>query len=257
MKNLRLAAVAVLAIAILGAALAVAEEAQKATPATPATPAAKAAPATPAKAAGPGVLAGKSLTATDKAVTAIDAQIAAAKVDKAVAEWKTQLPPPKVAAFDGTHKYYIRMVTSEGPLTIRLMPDVAPMHATNMIYLARLGFFDGIKFHRVIPGFMAQAGCPLGTGTGNPGYSFDGELSPKVKHDRPGLLSMANAGPGTDGSQFFLTFVPTPWLDGKHTIFGEVVEGLDVLPKLASHGTKPAGATTKLMTIDKCTVEVR
>jgi peptidyl-prolyl cis-trans isomerase B (cyclophilin B) len=253
MKHLRLAAAAALAIAILGSTLAMAEEAQKA---TPATPAAKAAPATPAKPAGPSVLAGKNLAASDKAVAAIDAQIAAAKVDKAAAEWKTQLPPPKVTTFDSAHKYYVRMVTSEGPITIHMLPDVAPMHVTNFLYLTRLGFYDGIKFHRVITKFMAQGGCPLGTGTGGPGYQFDSELSPTVKHDRPGLLSMANAGPGTDGSQFFLTFVPTPWLNGKHTIYGEVVEGLDVLAKLESHGSGQ-GSTTKLMTIDKCTVEVR
>lgn len=257
MKNLRLAAVAVLAIAILGAALAVAEEAQKATPATPATKAAPATPATPAKPAGPGVLAGKNLAASDKAIAAIDAQIAAKPVDKAADGWKTRLTKPTVVTFDKAHKYYLRMVTSEGPITIHMLPEVAPMHVTNFLYLSRLGFYDGIKFHRVIPGFMAQAGCPLGTGTGDPGYAFNGEFNAAVKHDRPGMLSMANAGPGTDGSQFFLTFVPTPWLDGKHTIFGEVVEGLDVLTKLASHGSKPAGTTNKLMTIDKCTVEVR
>lgn len=254
MKNLRLAAAAVLAIAILGSALAMAEEAQKA---TPATPAAKAAPATAAKPAGPSVLAGKNLAASDKAVAAIDAQIAAAKVNKTAAEWKTLLDKPTVVGFDSSHKYYIRMVTSEGPITIHMQPDVAPMHVTNFLYLARLGFYDGIKFHRVIPGFMAQAGCPLGTGMGGPGYTFDGEFSPKALHDRPGILSMANAGPGTDGSQFFITFVPTPHLNNKHTVFGDVVEGLDVLAKLASHGSKPQGSTTKLMTIDKCTVEVR
>lgn len=254
MKHLRLAAAAALAIAILGSALAMAEEAQKA---TPATPAAKAAPALAAKPAGPGVLAGKNLAASDKAVAAIDAQIAANTVDKAADGWKTRLKKPTVVSFDKARKYYIRMVTSEGTITIHMQPDVAPMHVTNFIYLVRTGFYDGIKFHRVIPGFMAQAGCPLGTGMGDPGYSFDGEFSPKALHDRPGILSMANAGPGTDGSQFFITFVPTPHLNNKHTVFGDVVEGLDVLTKLASHGSSPSGATTKLMTIDKCTVEVR
>jgi len=112
------------------------------------------------------------------------------------------------------------------------------MHVTSFAYLIKVGFFDGLTFHRVITGFMAQGGCPLGSGSGGPGYQFDGEYSPAVKHNRGGLLSMANAGPGTDGSQFFLTFVPTPWLDGKHTIFGEVVEGMDVVKALEAVGSQ-------------------
>jgi cyclophilin family peptidyl-prolyl cis-trans isomerase len=130
------------------------------------------------------------------------------------------------------------------------------MHVTNFIDLTRLGFFDGLSFHRVITQFMAQGGCPLGTGTGDPGYRFEGEYRADVKHDRPGLLSMANAGPGTDGSQFFLTFVPTPWLNGKHTIFGEVIEGQDVLKKLEAAGTQ-SGKTTEPLSIVKATVELR
>ncbi len=121
------------------------------------------------------------------------------------------------------------MITNKGPILIKFMPAVAPMHVTSFMYLTELGYYDGLAFHRVIPGFMAQGGCPLGSGTGGPGYKFAGEFDPKVKHTKGGLLSMANAGPGTDGSQFFLTFVATPWLDGKHTIFGEVVEGMDDL----------------------------
>jgi peptidylprolyl isomerase/peptidyl-prolyl cis-trans isomerase B (cyclophilin B) len=105
----------------------------------------------------------------------------------------------------------------------------------------------------VITDFMAQGGCPLGTGTGGPGYRFDGECSQSVKHDRPGLLSMANAGPGTDGSQFFLTFVPAPWLDGKHTIFGEVVEGHDVLKVLEAAGSR-GGTTKETLVMERVTV---
>jgi cyclophilin family peptidyl-prolyl cis-trans isomerase len=148
------------------------------------------------------------------------------------------------------------MITNKGTILIKFLPGVAPMHVTNFLYLTKLGFYDGITFHRVITGFMAQGGCPLGTGTGSPGYGFNGEFSPSVKHDRGSLLSMANAGPGTDGSQFFLTFVATPWLDGKHTIFGEVVEGTDVVKKLEAAGSQ-SGRTSEPLSMEKVTVEVK
>lgn len=112
--------------------------------------------------------------------------------------------------------------TSQGAIHVSLMPDRAPVTVANFANLARRGFYDGLKFHRVIADFMIQGGCPLGTGTGGPGYRFEDEFDPELRHDRPGRLSMANAGPGTNGSQFFITHVPTPWLDGNHTIFGEV-----------------------------------
>ncbi len=192
----------------------------------------------------------------DSAIQQIDAFIAGAKIDKQSPTWKTTLPKPPVATFDKAHTYYVRMVTNQGPIRIQFLPDVAPMHVTSFLYLTRLGFYDGIPFHRVITNFMAQGGCPLGTGTGNPGYKFAGEFSESVKHDTPGLLSMANAGPGTDGSQFFLTFVPTPWLDGKHTIFGKVVEGMDTLKKLEAAGSQN-GRTTESLKMTKVTVEVK
>ena len=130
------------------------------------------------------------------------------------------------------------------------------MHVSSTIYLTRLGFYDGLSFHRVITGFMAQGGCPRGTGTGGPGYQYGGEFDPTVRHDRPGLLSMANAGPGTDGSQFFLTFVPTPWLDGNHTIFGEVVDGQATLQALEQRGSQ-SGRTSESLEIHHATIEVR
>ncbi len=184
----------------------------------------------------------------------IDDMIARAGVDTSKRDWRTRLPKPAVATFEPGKDWFLRMDTNKGTIRIKFMPDVAPMHVTSFMYLAKLGFFDGLSFHRVITDFMAQGGCPLGTGTGGPGYRFDGEFSPGVKHDRPGLLSMANAGPGTDGSQFFLTFVPTPWLDGKHTIFGEVVEGQDVLKALEAAGSR-SGATKEPLAIERAVVE--
>ena len=199
----------------------------------------------------------KTKPVEDKALQHIDAQIAKLAVDKTQPTWRTTLTIPSVAIFEKTHQYFARMVTNKGTVLIKFMPDVAPMHVTNFIYLTRLGFYDGLAFHRVIPKFMAQGGCPLGTGTGSPGYKFAGEFSPNVKHERPGMLSMANAGPGTDGSQFFLTLVPTPWLDGKHTIFGEVVEGMDTLKALEACGTSPQGTTTESLKMEKVTIEVK
>ena len=143
----------------------------------------------------------------------------------------------------------------DGPVTIQLLPDVAPQHVERIKLLTRRGFYDGTPFHRVIEGFMAQGGDPTGTGRGGPGYKYAGETDPKVKHDKPGLLSMANAGPGTDGSQFFLTFKETPWLDGKHTIFGEVVEGAGTLKELEKRGTRQ-GRPTERLVIERATIVV-
>ncbi|MDE2055546.1 MAG: peptidylprolyl isomerase [Xanthomonadaceae bacterium] len=117
--------------------------------------------------------------------------------------------------------------TSKGPIHVRLFDDKAPLTVANFVNLAQRGFYDGLNFHRVIADFMIQGGCPLGTGTGGPGYKFEDECRTDLKHDQPGKLSMANAGPGTNGSQFFITHVATPWLDGKHTVFGEVAAADD------------------------------
>jgi peptidyl-prolyl cis-trans isomerase B (cyclophilin B) len=197
-----------------------------------------------------------TVMAADKAIQQIDAFIAKSAIDKTKPGWKTLLPRPEMAAFDTAHTYFVRMVTNKGTLLIKFMPDVAPMHVTSFIYLARLGFYDGVSFHRVITEFMAQGGDPLGNGRGGPGYTFSGEFKPEIRHDRPFLLSMANAGPETDGSQFFLTFVPTPWLDGKHTIFGEVVEGREVMKILEAAGSK-SGQTKEPLRMDRVTVEVK
>ncbi len=113
--------------------------------------------------------------------------------------------------------------TNKGDINLRLFPDEAPLTVLNFINLSKQGFYDNLTFHRVIPNFMIQGGCPLGTGTGGPGYRFIDEFSPKLRHNKPGILSMANAGPNTNGSQFFITHVETPWLDDHHTVFGEVI----------------------------------
>ena len=173
----------------------------------------------------------------DQALAAIDTFIEQQSIDRDASGWRTQLPRPPQVEFDAESDYFWDLETNVGQVSVRLRPDAAPMHVSSTIYLARLGFFDGLSFHRVISEFMAQGGCPLGTGTGGPGYQYEGEFESGLQHDKPGMLSMANAGPGTDGSQFFLTFVPTPWLDGKHTIFGEVESGMETVQTLESHGS--------------------
>ena len=117
--------------------------------------------------------------------------------------------------------------TDKGPIRLKLFADVAPVTVANFVNLIQRGFYDGLKFHRVIADFMIQGGCPHGIGNGGPGYRFEDECSSKARHDKPGVLSMANAGPSTNGSQFFITHAATPWLDGKHTVFGEVVSAAD------------------------------
>ncbi len=121
------------------------------------------------------------------------------------------------------------IVTNRGAIRLQLHDEETPKTCANFEKLSKDGFYDGLKFHRVLADFMVQTGCPQGTGTGGPGYNFQDEFQDSLKHDAPGVLSMANAGPNTNGSQFFITHVPTPWLDGKHSVFGRVLEGLDVV----------------------------
>lgn len=193
--------------------------------------------------------------ADNVSLTEIDAFIESKGIDKSANNWKTGLPKPPQVKFEEGKSYYWNLDTNIGAIKVKLNPEVAPMHVSSTIYLTRLGFYDNVVFHRVIKGFMAQGGDPLGRGTGGPGYNYNGEFSPSVRHDQPGLLSMANSGPGTDGSQFFITFRPTPHLDGKHTIFGEVVEGMDTVNKLEQRGS-PSGRTTEELRIQKATIEV-
>lgn len=189
------------------------------------------------------------------ALETIDAFIASENIDKTNPSWRVSLQRPPQATFDSSKTYYWILETNHGQMKIKLLTDTAPMHASSTIYLTKLGFYDGLGFHRVISGFMAQGGDPLGNGRGGPGYQYDGEFDPNVTHDAPGKLSMANAGPGTDGSQFFITFAETPHLDGKHTVFGEVSEGTATLGELEKRGSR-SGAPSEGMEISRATIVV-
>jgi cyclophilin family peptidyl-prolyl cis-trans isomerase len=159
--------------------------------------------------------------------------------------------PPEMT-IDPKKSYTALISTDKGEMSLQLFADKAPMTVNNFVFLSRQGFYDGTIFHRVIADFMAQGGDPTGTGTGGPGYRFKDEIHPDLRHDKPGVLSMANAGPNTNGSQFFITHVPTPWLDGKHAVFGEVIDGLDVL--LSIPPRDPQKSNAPAVKIDSVTI---
>ena len=165
---------------------------------------------------------------------------------------------------------HAHFMTSEGNFTIRLFDDKAPKTVANFVELAegtrewtdsktgqkvKRAFYDGLVFHRIISGFMIQGGCPLGTGTGGPGYKFADEFHPTLRHTKAGILSMANAGPGTNGSQFFITLAETPWLDNRHSVFGEVSEGMDVVEKIGKVQTGSGDRPIKPVTIQSVTIQ--
>ena len=164
-------------------------------------------------------------------------------------QWST----PPAMNIDPKKKYKATIETEKGNMVINLFADKTPKTVNNFVFLAREGYYDGIIFHRVIPDFMAQGGDPTGTGRGGPGYTFADEFDPSLKHNKPGILSMANAGPGTNGSQFFITHVPTPHLDGKHSVFGEVVEGIDVLMSIPARD--PNNRNAPAVKIIRVTIE--
>ena len=144
--------------------------------------------------------------------------------------------------------------TNMGDIVIELFADKAPKTVANFVTLAEKGFYDGVIFHRVIPNFMIQGGDPTGTGRGGPGYAFADEFDPSLKHTGAGMLSMANSGPNTNGSQFFITVAATPWLDGKHAIFGKVIEGLDLVIKMSEVPTLPGDRPKEKIIMEKVTI---
>ncbi len=162
-------------------------------------------------------------------------------------QWSS--PPPMT--IDPAKQYFAVLKTEKGDIRIQLFADKAPQTVNNFVFLARQGFYDNTTFHRVIPGFMAQGGDPTGTGSGGPGYRFADEFHPDLKHDSEGILSMANAGPNTNGSQFFITYAPQPHLDGRHAVFGKVVSGMDVLKALTPRDprTNPTFSGDRLLTV--------
>ncbi|CAN5738141.1 peptidylprolyl isomerase [soil metagenome] len=160
--------------------------------------------------------------------------------------------PPEMALKPG-HDYHAIFATEKGTVRVRLFADEAPETVNNFVFLARDGYFDGTTFHRVIKDFMVQGGDPTGTGTGGPGYRIPDEFHPELRHDKPGVLSMANAGPNTGGSQFFITHVATPWLDDRHAVFGEVVDSMDVVNSIEERD--PQRAREPGETIERVEIE--
>jgi cyclophilin family peptidyl-prolyl cis-trans isomerase len=164
-------------------------------------------------------------------------------------QWST----PPAMQIDPKKKYIARMETDKGTMVIELFADKTPKTVNNFVFLSREGYYDGVIFHRVINNFMVQGGDPTGTGMGGPGYKFGDEFHPSLKHDKQGILSMANAGPGTNGSQFFITHLPTPHLDNRHSVFGQVVEGLDVLMSIPARD--PNNRSAPAVKIIRVTIE--
>lgn len=159
-------------------------------------------------------------------------------MDSKPQQWST----PPAMAIDPQKSYQAVFHTEKGDITAKLYADRAPRTVNNFVFLARQGFYDSTIFHRVIANFMAQGGDPTSSGRGGPGYRFKDEFHPALRHDKAGILSMANAGPNTNGSQFFITHVPTPWLDDRHSVFGEVTKGMDVLLSIPPRDPQNANA---------------
>lgn len=186
---------------------------------------------------------------SDPTLADIDTFIAQQKIDHTTPGWRTRLPKPPRFTFKTDALYDWVLHTNKGDITVRLMPDLAPLHVSSTIVLTKLGFYDGLIFHRVVKGLLAQGGDPHGDGRGGPGYTLYAETSAIVKHDQAGIVS------GTDGSQFLITLAPAPSLEGSYSIFGEVVAGAEVVKKLAAAGSE-SGTPTERLTIEKATIGV-
>jgi cyclophilin family peptidyl-prolyl cis-trans isomerase len=162
-----------------------------------------------------------------------------------------QWPRPPEMTIDPKKSYSATFKTDKGDIVVKLFADKTPRTVNNFVFLATNGFYNDTIFHRVIANFMVQGGDPTGTGMGGPGYRFADEFDRSLRHDKPGILSMANAGPNTNGSQFFITHVPTPWLDGKHSVFGAVTKGMDVLMSIPPRDPqRPQSPGVKLLSVE-------
>lgn len=194
------------------------------------------------------VLVGAACTTRDKKTTEVPVTTPAE-----TSQTGRQAPTvEEVATYTEQAKTHLaRLTTSKGVIDIEFFPNEAPKTVANFLKLAESGFYNGVIFHRVIPDFMIQGGDPDGTGRGGPGYQFEDEFSSNLQHDKAGILSMANAGPGTNGSQFFITVAPTPWLDGRHTIFGQVVSGMDTVNTIVNVERDPNDRPLEPVTIEK------
>jgi cyclophilin family peptidyl-prolyl cis-trans isomerase len=199
-----------------------------------------------------------ALTAKDPAIQALDKFLTPRKPNGKQPGWRAQVVAPPLQTFAADRDYLWHWQTNKGEMTFRFVSEAAPMHVTSAIYLTRLGFYDGLTFHRVVKGFMAQGGCPNGRGDGGPGYLLDGECKPEWKHDKPGVLSTANTGePKTDGSQFFVTFAEASHLDGKHTVFGVMRAGEATLQALEAAGADDSEEPKERLVLERAWVTVQ
>lgn len=206
-----------------------------------------------------GVLIAGGIAATVIALTSGDegtlatGEACQSSTDTSTAEPGGAYPAPFEMTIDTAKVYSAKIQTSQGDIEVRLHDDIAPLTVNNFVCLARDGFYDGLTFHRIIPGFMIQGGDPNGDGSGGPGYSFPDEFDPSKDFAEPYVLAMANSGPATNGSQFFITVAPTPHLNQKHTIFGKVSAGQEVVDKIAALGSE-SGAPSEPVTIETITI---